>query len=56
MTWTDLEVLNEVIEDAKPFRILAILNIDQGTDLGGLHDRKGEYMAISRRKRTSKEM
>jgi len=32
--------LDQVIEDAKPFRILAILNINQRTDLGGLHNRK----------------
>lgn len=32
----NLEVLNKVVEDAKTLRILAILNVNQRTDLGGL--------------------
>jgi hypothetical protein len=33
-----LEILHKVVEYPQSFRILAILNIDQGTDFGGLED------------------
>jgi len=33
--------LDEVVEDAKPFGVLAVLDIDEGADLGSLGEVSG---------------
>ena len=34
---TSLEILHEVVEHTKTFRVLTVLNIDKGPDFCGLH-------------------